>query len=493
MKRLMGTESRGKSGTFHTDRKVLEDFTLIYNYCDQLRAENLSYEQCLEKVSLIRETVMTALLNPATLHLEELKQFFPDRFIVSARMSIQGVSQEVLRTLEEQGIDHSSITSVIPEHLTFPVYKNALYSILYCCYLRIAETKATHGVMVDMSEQDGKMQLHFSSKDATVKTLYEYLSGETSSVVEKDSDHAFCIHLLLGFVRSALERIHATLHYGNDESSNRLTIVFEPAVLTVVGEQGKKTVLLLEDRDEMTWLISNFLADEYVVHQVKSVQLAFEEIRRSAPALLLVDMTMYVDAESTFMEYVSRNRTLLSKTAFIPLLTWEVGSAIQKELILWSDSYIVLPYDILFLREVVHNAIYGKREAKQVYMEELGDLAGQIVCTTTEQADFIRKLLKVIEENLDKEELGSTLIADRMAMSSRQFYRKFKEISNTAPGDLIKSYRMEKAARLLLDEELSIQDVIMEVGISSRSYFYKEFTRRFGMTPKDYREQRKAN
>lgn len=493
MKRLMGTESRGKSGTFHTDRKVLEDFTLIYNYCDQLRAENLSYEQCLEKVSLIRETVMTALLNPATLHLEELKQFFPDRFIVSARMSIQGVSQEVLRTLEEQGIDHSSIISVIPEHLTFPVYKNALYSILYCCYLRIAETKATHGVMVDMSEQDGKMQLHFSSKDATVKTLYEYLSGETSSVVEKDSDHAFCIHLLLGFVRSALERIHATLHYGNDESSNRLTIVFEPAVLTVVGEQGKKTVLLLEDRDEMTWLISNFLADEYVVHQVKSVQLAFEEIRRSAPALLLVDMTMYVDAESTFMEYVSRNRTLLSKTAFIPLLTWEVGSAIQKELILWSDSYIVLPYDILFLREVVHNAIYGKREAKQVYMEELGDLAGQIVCTTTEQADFIRKLLKVIEENLDKEELGSTLIADRMAMSSRQFYRKFKEISNTAPGDLIKSYRMEKAARLLLDEELSIQDVIMEVGISSRSYFYKEFTRRFGMTPKDYREQRKAN
>lgn len=490
MKTLMGTERCRKSETAYTDRRVLEDFTLIYNYCDQLRAENLSYEQSLEKVSLIRETVMTALLNPDTLHLEELKQFFPDRFIVSARMSIQGVSQEVLRTLEEQGIDHFSITSAIPEHITFPVYKNALYSILYCCYLRIAEMKGTYGVIVDMSEQDGKMQLHFSSKDVTVKALYEYLSDKASSVAEKDADYVFGVHLLLGFVRSALERIHAVLRYDHDESGSRLTIVFEPALLPVTGEQGKKTVLLLEDRDEMTWLISNFLADEYVVHQVKSVQLAFEEIRRSAPALLLVDMTMYANAESTFMEYVSRNRTLLSRTAFIPLLTWKVSSAIQRELILWSDSYVVLPYDILFLREVVHNAIYGKREAKQIYMEELGDLAGQIVCTTTEQADFIRKLLKVIEENLDKEELGSTLIADRMAMSSRQFYRKFKEISNTAPGDLIKSYRMEKAARLLLDEELSIQDVIMEVGISSRSYFYKEFTRRFGMTPKDYREQR---
>ena len=63
----MGTESCRKSETVYTNRRMLEDFTLIYNYCDQLRAENLSYEQCLEKVSLIRETVMSALLNPSTL------------------------------------------------------------------------------------------------------------------------------------------------------------------------------------------------------------------------------------------------------------------------------------------------------------------------------------------------------------------------------------------------------------------------------------------
>ena len=97
-----------------------------------------------------------------------------------------------------------------------------------------------------------------------------------------------------------------------------------------------------------------------------------------------------------------------------------------------------------------------------------------------EQADFIRKLLQVIEQNLEEEELGSTLIADRMAMSPRQFYRKFKEISPIAPSDLIKNYRMEKAARLLREEDLSIQDVIADVGISSRSYFYKEFARKFG-------------
>ena len=164
----------------------------------------------------------------------------------------------------------------------------------------------------------------------------------------------------------------------------------------------------------------------------------------------------------------------------------------QRELIKWSDSYIVLPYDILFLKEVIYTALYGKKEGKQIYLEDLGDWGAHIVCTTAEQADFMRKLLQVIEQNLSHEDLGSTFLAERMAMSSRQFYRKFKEISSLPPSDLIKSYRMEKAARLLREEDLSIQDVIMEVGISSRSYFYKEFVLKFGVTPKEYREQYKS-
>ena len=78
-----------------------------------------------------------------------------------------------------------------------------------------------------------------------------------------------------------------------------------------------------------------------------------------------------------------------------------------------------------------------------------------------------------------------------MAMSPRQFYRRYKEIAEISPSDLIKNYRIEKAAGLLLTTDRSIQDIIADVGISSRAYFYKEFTRKFDMTPKDYREANK--
>ena len=144
-----------------------------------------------------------------------------------------------------------------------------------------------------------------------------------------------------------------------------MTITFDPVVVAEQNEV-RKTVLLLEDREEIVWLISALLSDEYEVRSVRSVQLAFDEMHKSAPTLFLVDMLMYADAESTFIKYVNKNRSMLSKTAFIPMLTWKVSASMQRELILWAASYIVLPYEIPFLKETRPKGIYGPREARHI-------------------------------------------------------------------------------------------------------------------------------
>lgn len=113
-------------------------------------------------------------------------------------------------------------------------------------------------------------------------------------------------------------------------------------------------------------------------------------------------------------------------------------------------------------------------------------------CIESEQITFIQRILEIIEANLDKEELGPTFLAEKMHISPRQFYRKFKDLSGIAPSDFIKKYRMDKAAQLLSDTDMSIQEVIESVGISSRPYFYKEFADKYGTTPKNYRAQHKG-
>ena len=433
---------------------------------------------------------MSLLFSSDALSNEELTTLSPVNFTISGCLCLKELAEEVLQVFRKRGEDVSKIHIALSDSFSFEIYRNALRYVFYYIYFFSCHRKDRAGITIDATKEEGKMLLTVISEDGSVKELHEALSGQLPAMEADRMDEAFQMRIFQHFAQAALEQVCDGIRYEDREQKQHLTLAFSPVKATE-SSSVKKTVLLLEDCDEMVWLISNLLSDEFVVHRVKTIQAAFEYVKQNTPTVFLVDMLMYADAEGTFMEYVNKHRSLLSKAAFVPMLSWKASSTVQQELIKWSDSYIVLPYDILFLNNVVHKSVYGKQEAKQIYVEELGSLSERIICYTQEQADFIRKFLQIVEQNLDKEDLGSTFIADRMAMSPRQFYRKLKEISGMSPSDLIKNYRMEKAARLLSNDELSIQDVISDVGIASRSYFYKEFTRKFGVTPKDYRELHK--
>ena len=74
-----------------------------------------------------------------------------------------------------------------------------------------------------------------------------------------------------------------------------------------------------------------------------------------------------------------------------------------------------------------------------------------------------------------------------MKISVRNLYRKFKELDQLPPNDFIKHQRVSYAARLLVTSSATVQEVIYRSGFTNRSHFYKEFDKRFGMTPKNYR------
>jgi len=101
--------------------------------------------------------------------------------------------------------------------------------------------------------------------------------------------------------------------------------------------------------------------------------------------------------------------------------------------------------------------------------------------------EFRLKVMRLIEENLSNEKLNSSFLAEKMAMSTRNFYRRFKEGFDQTPTDVIKQVRITKAATLLREENITINNVMAEVGIVSRSYFYKEFSSLYKMTPKVYK------
>jgi len=59
------------------------------------------------------------------------------------------------------------------------------------------------------------------------------------------------------------------------------------------------------------------------------------------------------------------------------------------------------------------------------------------------------------------------------------------------PADIIKEYRLTMAERLLLTKNYTIEEIMDKTGFNNRGTFYKLFSQRFGMPPRQYREQQK--
>lgn len=98
----------------------------------------------------------------------------------------------------------------------------------------------------------------------------------------------------------------------------------------------------------------------------------------------------------------------------------------------------------------------------------------------------IRQLQGWIIEHLGQE-LSVPLLAERLAMSERNFTRVFQRETGTSPTEFIETARFEAARRLLEDKSASLKQVAALTGLQSEERLRRLFQRKLGITPRDYR------
>ena len=69
--------------------------------------------------------------------------------------------------------------------------------------------------------------------------------------------------------------------------------------------------------------------------------------------------------------------------------------------------------------------------------------------------------------------------------------RCLQQYYNTTPTRLVTDLRLSHAANLLYVSNLTITDICYECGFENLSWFYKAFSGKFGVSPKQYRKQRR--
>jgi transcriptional regulator GlxA family with amidase domain len=86
-------------------------------------------------------------------------------------------------------------------------------------------------------------------------------------------------------------------------------------------------------------------------------------------------------------------------------------------------------------------------------------------------------------------DLSLTSLADRAAMSVRNFTRVFQGETGLTPADFVEMARVDAARRLLEDTDTPLQRVASRCGFASPDTMRRAFMRQIGTGPGDYRER----
>jgi transcriptional regulator GlxA family with amidase domain len=100
--------------------------------------------------------------------------------------------------------------------------------------------------------------------------------------------------------------------------------------------------------------------------------------------------------------------------------------------------------------------------------------------------DRFAALTRWMAAHLDAD-LSVELMAERCAMSSRNFARRFAEAMNVAPGKYVQALRVDAARRLLTDGELPVERVAARCGFASAEAMRLSFKRHLAIAPSEFR------
>ena len=143
--------------------------------------------------------------------------------------------------------------------------------------------------------------------------------------------------------------------------------------------------------------------------------------------------------------------------------------------------YRVYRYSLRVKREREENARIVAQQQKQ-----LEDMTAALERTKAEQSvdeRFVEQLQKTIEQHLDDSDFNVEALSEELNMSRAQLFRKTKTLMGVSPVELIRHIRLRKAKQMLLNTDLTIQQVAYSVGFTSPSYFSKCYREFFGTTP----------
>lgn len=248
-------------------------------------------------------------------------------------------------------------------------------------------------------------------------------------------------------------------------------------------EEGKPTVLVIEDNVDMRYYIRTILSSDYHVLLAKDGNIGTSKAFKLLPDIVLCDIMM-PDMDGY---EVCRQLKGNPSTKDIPIILLTACSLDEQRARGYesgAEAFMQKPFNVTTLKVRMRQLLQRK---EQISSEIQGDwLIGRKAGTlSSAAATMLNRFREYVEEHI-MENISLDEIAQHLGYSKSKLYRELKDVTEYSPIDLVNLVRLHKAVDLMTREQQNITEAAFNTGFSSPSYFSRTFLKYYYMRPKDY-------
>lgn len=250
-------------------------------------------------------------------------------------------------------------------------------------------------------------------------------------------------------------------------------------------------LLVAEDEEELLAFFQEELSPYFrkVFTAADGVQ-AMEVLEKNAIDIILSDVMMPLKNGYEFCQELKQSESY----AHIPviLLTALSGPEYSSEgYKCGADAYLTKPFEVEDLLYMVSNMLRTRDSLKARFKESGYNLLPHELSASDKDEKFIKKLIVLIEENMDRADLDVEQLSVMLGISRTGLYSRVKQLIGVGVKEFVNSVRIKKAASLLAETDYTIGEIAEMVGFSNQRYFSTVFKGETEMTPTEYRSQHK--
>ena len=311
------------------------------------------------------------------------------------------------------------------------------------------------------------------------KGLVDLMDGTITVSSEIGKGSFFTVHLPIEEIKTI--RPVEDLQKENLNAEGTKTFGFEKT-------DGRKLpcILLVEDNEDMKIFIVEHLSGHFRIIKATNGEQGLKKAKSHMPDLVITDLMM---PKMDGIELCTKLKTDIN-TSHIPVIMLTAKAGVENKiqgLETGADDYLTKPFDARELLVRTSNLIAQRQKLKAHFSNKEKQLRPEQLTVTSIDQRFLEQLLQLLESEYSQSSFGVPDMQNALGMSKSQLHRKIKALTNESPGELLRNFRLKRAAQLISQDADTVTQIAYKVGFNDLSYFTKCFKALYGMVPSAYK------